>query len=107
MAVNEWESDFMDVAETARVLHVPVSWVYERTRRRGRDRIPHIKLGKYLRFVRAEVLNWAFGLRSALMERAPHVSLPADAPPPKRATFGGRMSRKRCYQEGSLFKRGT
>src|SRR6478672_5460514 len=33
--------------------------------------------------------------------------LPSDALPPKRATFGGRMSRKRCYQEGSLFKRGT
>jgi hypothetical protein len=65
MAMNEWESDLMDVAETARVLHVPISWVYERTRRRGQDRIPHIKLGKYLRFVRAEVLTWAFGLRSA------------------------------------------
>jgi len=65
MAMNEWESDLMDVAETARVLHVPISWVYERTRRRGQDRIPHIKLGKYLRFVRAEVLTWAFGLRGA------------------------------------------
>ena len=26
------------------------SWVYERTRRRGRDRLPHVKVGKYLRF---------------------------------------------------------
>ena len=65
MAVNGWDSDLMDVTETARVLHVPISWVYERTRRRGRDRIPHIKLGKYLRFVRTEVMTWAFGLRSA------------------------------------------
>ena len=65
MAVSAWEGDLMDVAETARVLHVPVSWVYERTRRRGRDRIPHIKLGKYLRFARTEVITWAFGLRSA------------------------------------------
>src|SRR5215469_4486516 len=41
------------------------------------------------------------------MEHTPRGSLPADAPPPKRATFGGRMSRRRCHQEGSLFKRGT
>ena len=36
------------------------------------------------------------------MERFAGNTLPSDAPPPKRATFGGRMSRKRCYQEGSL-----
>ena len=41
------------------------------------------------------------------MERALKDTLPSDAPPPKRATFGGRMSRRRCHQEGSLFKRGT
>jgi integrase len=33
--------------------------------------------------------------------------LPSDALPPKRATFGGRMTRRRSFQEGSLFKRGT
>jgi excisionase family DNA binding protein len=53
----------MTVAEIARVLHVEVSWVYERTRRRGRDRIPHIKLGKYLRFEIAAVREWLNGLR--------------------------------------------
>jgi len=64
MAVNEWEGELMDVAETARVLNVPVSWVYERTRRRGKERLPHRKLGKYLRFERAEVRAWADSLRS-------------------------------------------
>lgn len=63
MAANEWDSDLMTVAETARVLHVPVSWVYERTRRRGRERIPHIKLGKYLRFEITAVRSWLDGLR--------------------------------------------
>jgi excisionase family DNA binding protein len=53
----------MTVAETARVLHVPVSWVYERTRRRGKERIPHIKLGKYLRFEIEAVRSWLNGLR--------------------------------------------
>jgi len=31
-------------------LGVPVGWVYKRTRKSGPDKIPHIKLGKYVRF---------------------------------------------------------
>lgn len=50
-------------AEIAQLLHVPISWVYERTRRRGVDRMPHFKLGKYLRFSREEVLEWLHKLR--------------------------------------------
>lgn len=61
--MSEWNHDLMTVAETARVLHVPVSWVYERTRRRGVDRIPHIKLGKYLRFEINAVQKWLAGQR--------------------------------------------
>jgi excisionase family DNA binding protein len=64
MASNGWNYDLMTVAEIARVLHVPVSWVYERTRRRGKERMPHIKLGKYLRFELATVRTWLDGLRS-------------------------------------------
>jgi excisionase family DNA binding protein len=40
----------LTVHEVARLLHVPTSWVYERTRRRSSDQLPHVKLGKYLRF---------------------------------------------------------
>ena len=65
MAANDWDCDLMDVAEIARVLHVPISWVYERTRRRGKERIPHIKLGKYLRFEPAVVREWLTGQRAA------------------------------------------
>ena len=65
MAANEWDHDLMDVAEMARMLHVTVSWVYERTRRRGKDRIPHIKLGKYLRFEIAVVREWLSSQRAA------------------------------------------
>lgn len=65
MAMSEWAGDLMDVAETARVLNVPVSWVYGRTRRRGKERIPHIKLGKYLRFENTLVQEWVKGLRQA------------------------------------------
>ena len=55
----------MDVAETAHMLHVPVSWVYERTRRRGKEKIPHLKLGKYLRFEIAIVREWLNAQRAA------------------------------------------
>ena len=48
----------LTVHEVAALLRVPVSWVYERTRRRGAERLPHIKLGKYLRFRREDVLGW-------------------------------------------------
>jgi len=40
----------LTVHEVAEFLRVPASWVYERTRRHGRDRLPHVKIGKYLRF---------------------------------------------------------
>ena len=36
--------------EVAALLQVPISWIYEHTRKRGSGRIPHVKLGKYLRF---------------------------------------------------------
>jgi len=39
-------------------MKVPASWVYERTRRRGSEQLPHYKLGKYLRFNLAEVMSW-------------------------------------------------
>jgi len=36
----------LTVGEVAELLKVPISWVYERTRRRGIERIPHFKVGK-------------------------------------------------------------
>jgi hypothetical protein len=42
--------DLVTVDELARWLRVKPSWVYERTRSRGQDRIPHFRLGKYVRF---------------------------------------------------------
>ncbi len=55
--------DLLTVAEVAEFLKVPVSWVYDRTRRRGAARIPHMKLGKYLRFDGAEIRQWVGGFR--------------------------------------------
>ena len=57
---NETQSgeQLLTVSEVAATLRVPVSWVYERTRRAGCDQIPHFKLGKYLRFHWSAVQKW-------------------------------------------------
>lgn len=46
----------LTVREVANLLHLPTSWVYERTRKAGREQLPHVKLGKYLRFEESDVL---------------------------------------------------
>jgi len=56
-------TQYLTVDEIANVLRVPKSWVYERTRMRGDARIPHIKLGKYLRFQLAPVAQWIESMR--------------------------------------------
>jgi predicted DNA-binding transcriptional regulator AlpA len=45
----------VDVREMAKVLNVPISWIYQRTMQ-GQEAIPHIKLGKYVRFNPDEVI---------------------------------------------------
>jgi excisionase family DNA binding protein len=60
---QEWNGELLTIREVAQSLKVPVSWVYERTRRRGSERMPHIKLGKYLRFEIATVRAWLETMR--------------------------------------------
>ena len=45
----------LTVKEMAEILSVPISWLYQRTRL-GQDGIPHIKMGKYVRFKPDEVI---------------------------------------------------
>jgi excisionase family DNA binding protein len=54
----------LNVEEVAELLQVPPSWVYERTRSRGVNRIPGFRLGKYWRFDEAEVFAWVERQRS-------------------------------------------
>lgn len=53
-------TEVLTVADTAALLKVPASSIYEWTRFRGTQRtpIPHRKVGKYLRFLRSEVEAW-------------------------------------------------
>jgi excisionase family DNA binding protein len=44
------DSELFTVHEAAHFLKVPVSWIYEHVRPESHDRLPFLKLGKYLRF---------------------------------------------------------
>jgi predicted DNA-binding transcriptional regulator AlpA len=59
------ESHLLTAREVAELLQVPVSWVYERKRRRWTDKLPHVKLGKYLHFEERRVSESIRGLRCA------------------------------------------
>ena len=50
MTTDPGVEELLTVDDVARLLKVSRNWVYERTRRRGTDRLPHIRIGKYLRF---------------------------------------------------------
>jgi excisionase family DNA binding protein len=51
-------AQILTVEEVAAFLKVPRTWVYERTRSRGEDTLPHFKLGKYLRFDPGAVMDY-------------------------------------------------
>ena len=44
--------------ETGKLLQVPLSWVYQHTRRRSLDRIPFVKVGRYTRFREKDIFAY-------------------------------------------------
>lgn len=50
--------NFLTVNDLARILKVPKSWIYSRTRQTGPGSIPRINVGKYIRFQLEEVHKW-------------------------------------------------
>jgi excisionase family DNA binding protein len=55
----------LTVEEVASLLHVPVSWVYGRMRKRSMERLPGYRLGKYWRFREDEIHAWVEDQRGA------------------------------------------
>jgi hypothetical protein len=45
------EYEFIDSRELARRLTVPASWIRDQVRARSEDPLPHVNLGKYVRFL--------------------------------------------------------
>jgi hypothetical protein len=43
--------EFIDTRELARRLTVPPSWIRDQVRARSEDPLPHVNLGKYVRFL--------------------------------------------------------
>ncbi len=76
----------LTIHEAAGLLRVKVSWLYERTRTND---IPHLKLGKYLRFDEEELRRWAGQFRRDGHSRGP--SRPGSRPArgPKRSRTVG------------------
>jgi excisionase family DNA binding protein len=58
------ENHLLTVGEVAELLQVPLSWVYEQTRRRCPGRIPGFRLGKYWRFSSEDVTAWLVAKRT-------------------------------------------
>ena len=51
------ENNLVGPKEMAEILRVPLSWIYGKTYQ-GTKAIPHIKVGKYLRFEPNEVVEF-------------------------------------------------
>jgi excisionase family DNA binding protein len=76
--------------EVARHFQVNRQWVYERT---SKNEIPHLKVGKYLRFQKQEIDRWAGGMA------VPEVSKPSVMFPDLQIG-SNRFRRKRITSRG-------
>lgn len=68
IAPPEWRlrsEELLTVHQAARVLNVSVSWVYEHTRADSAERLPCVKLGKYLRFDQRDLHAYIDAKRAA------------------------------------------
>lgn len=55
----ENNNELLTLEEAAKKLKVPKNWLYRRTGKSAGDaRIPHIRLGKYVRFDWVQVQQW-------------------------------------------------
>ncbi len=50
--------ELLTIDEMADRLKVKPSWLYFRTMQTGKDAIPRVKIGKYLRFNPGAVIEW-------------------------------------------------
>ena len=60
---GEATDELLTIDELAAILKVPRSWIYFHTRKRSKNAIPHVKIGRYLRFSEADVRRFLNRLR--------------------------------------------
>ena len=63
------DDQLLTVHDAARFLNVTISWVYEHTRRKAENRLPFVKLGKYIRFDPADLRAYVDHKRRASGQR--------------------------------------
>jgi excisionase family DNA binding protein len=68
--VNALRDELLTVNDAARLLNVTVSWVYEHTRDDADERLPFVKLGKYVRFDRTDLREYIDAKRQAARNAA-------------------------------------
>jgi excisionase family DNA binding protein len=54
-ANHDGAGELLTFDEVVALLKVPRGWLYDRTRK---HEIPHLKLGRYLRFERTALMEW-------------------------------------------------
>ena len=66
--VNNAAVKYLTIDQVAKILQVPKSWVYEKTRKRHSDKnpIPCYLLGRHIRFIESEIDGWVLSLPSSL-----------------------------------------
>jgi excisionase family DNA binding protein len=57
---SEISAQFMSSEQVCKYLHVKMDWLYDHV---SRNEIPHVKLGRLLRFKRREIDAWVEGAR--------------------------------------------
>jgi excisionase family DNA binding protein len=53
------DSLFLTPEQVAELLATSVTWVYEKSRTRQRDPLPTLRIGRYIRFEKDAVIQWA------------------------------------------------
>ena len=58
MVTQAVQLEILTPEETAELLRVSLTWLYEKSRKRQRNPLPVHRIGRYLRYRRSEVLAW-------------------------------------------------
>ena len=61
------KKELLTINELAQKLKVPKSWIYTRTRETEPGSMPRLKIGKYLRFVESDVMEWLINKQREVM----------------------------------------
>lgn len=68
--VTDTLSEILTPEELATLLRVTPSWVNEKTRRRAQNPLPTLRIGRYIRFRRSDVIAWLDGTREPAKKKS-------------------------------------